>query len=94
MDTVVWIVIAVVVVLLLIALAFALMRQRKARRRVQAGEIRQAASLRVNDVQRDEAIAEEAAARARRAKADADAKAAEAKRLSTEAQNRHGVAAT
>lgn len=94
MNTAVWIIIAVVVVLLLIGLALVLSRKRRAQKRVEAGQIREEASHRVNDVQRREAIAEESAAKARRAQADAEAKAAEAKRLQHEAQSHQGVAAS
>jgi FtsZ-interacting cell division protein ZipA len=93
-NTAVWIVIAVVVVLLVIALIALLTRKRRAQRRVEAGQIREEASHRVNDVQRREAIAEESAAKARRAQADAEAKAAEAKRLQHEAQSHQGQAAS
>jgi FtsZ-interacting cell division protein ZipA len=94
MNTAVWIVIAVVVVLLVIALIALLTRKRRAQRRVEAGQIREEASHRVNEVQRREAIAEESAAKARRAQADAEAKAAEAKRLQHEAQSQQGHAAS
>lgn len=94
MSTAVWIVIAVVVVLVVVALAFVLSRKRRDQQRVEAGRIREGAADRASEVEEQEAIAEETAAKARRAQADADAKAAEAKRLSFQADKHQGTAAS
>lgn len=83
MDNTVWIIVAVAVVALIVlgVLVWAGRRQRDAKRRAQAEELRE--QLRKEDVavRHRESIAVETEARARAAQAEAEAKAAEAARL-------------
>ncbi|MGW4479699.1 hypothetical protein [Rhodococcus triatomae] len=84
-ESVVWIVVAVIAVLIVAALVVALLRRRTAQRRDEAERLRTDAHQKSFDVGREEALAEERAARARIAAAEADAKQAQADRLRKEA---------
>lgn len=87
-------VVAVVVIAVLIAAGVALRRKRTEHHRVQAAEIRDAATAQEHHVGRREALADETAARARVAVAEADAKAAHAAGLQHQAEERRSGAAT
>jgi hypothetical protein len=87
-------VVAVVVIAVLIAAGVALRRKRTEQHRVQAAEIRAAATAQEHQVGRREALADETAARARVAAAEADAKSAHAAGLQHQAEERRSGAAT
>ncbi|MFW0793735.1 hypothetical protein AAFP30_07985 [Gordonia sp. CPCC 205515] len=92
MSTTAWIIIAVVIVVIVLIVAAFLMRQRTARRRAEAQNIRENAEEKVSDLRHREARAEESEALARKAQAESDAKAAEAKRLNEQARVHQGQA--
>jgi hypothetical protein len=85
---------AVAVIAILIALGVVARHKRTGHRRVQAGEIRDAAAEQAHTVGRREALADETAAQARVAAAEADAKSAHARGLAHRAQQRRSGAAT
>jgi hypothetical protein len=72
----------------------ALRRKRTEQHRIQASDIREAATAQEHEVGRHEALADETAARARVAVAEADAKAAHATGLQHQAEERRDGAAT
>jgi hypothetical protein len=85
---------AVAVFAILLALGVVVRHKRAEHRRVQAGEIREAAADQAHTVGRREALADETAARARVAAAEADAKSAHARGLAHQAEERRSGAAT
>jgi hypothetical protein len=85
---------AVAVIAVLIALGVVARHKRTEHRRVQAGQIRDAAAEQAHTVGRREALAEETAAKARVAAAEADAKSAHARGLAHQAEERRSGAAT
>lgn len=87
-------VIAVVAVLLIAAIAWFARNKRTQHHRVEAGDIRDKAAEQSHKVGRQEALAEETAAKGRAAQAEADAKAAHATGLQHQAQMRSSDAAT
>jgi FtsZ-interacting cell division protein ZipA len=86
--------VAVVAVLIIAAIAWVARNKRTQHHRLEAGDIRDRATEQSHKVGRQEALAEETAAKGRAAQAEADAKAAHATGLQHQAQMRSSDAAT
>jgi len=93
-TTVLIVVAAVVAILLIAALTWVARNKRNQRRRVEADKIREDARQETLQVNQQEALAEETAAKARATQAEADIKTAQAKGLQQQAAVHRGEAVT